>query len=62
MNFGRAIQKNPAYLEIKRIEYAREISRLLGQSRNRLYLDADSLLLNLQKPITQELKMGSAES
>ena len=61
MNFGRAIQKNPAYLEIKRIEYAREIARLLGQGRNKLYLDSDTLLLNLQKPITSELKTGTAE-
>jgi prohibitin 2 len=45
---GRAIQKNAGYVVLKRIETAKEISRILAQGSNRLVLDADSLLLNVK--------------
>ena len=45
--FGKSMQESPAYIDLKRIEAAREISKMLGQSRNKVYLDSDSLLLNL---------------
>jgi hypothetical protein len=41
---------------LRRIEAARDISKLLGQSRNRVYLDSDSLLLNLTQGLDQNLE------
>eukprot|EP00347_Sterkiella_histriomuscorum_P004949 403358465 len=44
---GPAIGKSGAYIQIKRIEAARDIADALAKSRNRAFLDSDSLLLNL---------------
>jgi prohibitin 2 len=44
---GRAIQQNPAFLTLRRIEAAREIAGTVAASANRVFLSADSLLLNL---------------
>ena len=44
---GESLMTNTAYLDIKRLEVAKEIARIMGQTRNTIYLDADSLLLNL---------------
>lgn len=44
---GPAIGKSGAYIQIKRIEASRDIADALAKSRNRAYLDSDSLLLNL---------------
>jgi len=46
---GRAVQKNAGYVALKRIETAKEISRILAQGSNRLVLDADALLLNVKE-------------
>lgn len=54
--FGQAMSSNPAYIDLKRIEAAREISKLLGQSRNKVYLDSDSLLLNLTVGLDRNLE------
>lgn len=54
--FGQAMQESPAYIDLKRIEAAREIASNLGQSRNRVYLDSDSLLLNLTSGLDQNLE------
>merc|ERR1712039_379641 len=45
---GDAIKANPGFIELRRIEKAKEISQLLSKSSNRMVLSADSLLLNLQ--------------
>ena len=58
-NFGKAIEGNPAYIDLKRIEAARDIARMLGQSRNKVYLDSDTLLLNLTKSVDNMLVTGS---
>jgi len=44
---GRAIRHNPGYLELQRIDTAREISQTMSRSANKVYLDADALMLNL---------------
>ena len=41
------MKKSPAYIELERISAAKEISQLMGRSRNRLFLEADTLLMNL---------------
>lgn len=44
---GEAIQKNPAFLDLRRIEAARDISHIVAAGANRIFLNSDSLLLNL---------------
>mmetsp|Transcript_4376 Transcript_4376/g.12278 ORF Transcript_4376/g.12278 Transcript_4376/m.12278 type:complete len:288 (+) Transcript_4376:133-996(+) len=44
---GQAIQSNPAYLALKKIDAAREISATVANASNRVFLNTDSLLLNL---------------
>ena len=48
---------NPAYIELKRIEAARKIAETLSVSRNRAFLDSDTLLLNLIGPLNQKLSI-----
>jgi len=47
MLIGQAVQQNPAFLTLRKIEAAREIASTVSASANRVYLSADSLLLNL---------------
>jgi len=46
---------NPAYIELKRIEAARKIADQLATSRNRAFIDSDTLLLNITGPLSQKL-------
>jgi prohibitin 2 len=54
--FGKVMASNPAYIDLRRIEAAREIATKLGGSRNKVYLDSDSLLLNLTSGLDQNLE------
>lgn len=53
---GPAIGKAGAYIQVKRIEAARDIADSLSKSRNRAYLDSDSLLLNLTASFDSNLE------
>jgi prohibitin 2 len=44
---GRALKVNPGFIELRRLEAAREIAETMARSQNKVYLNADSLLLNL---------------
>lgn len=44
---GEAISKNPAYLKLRRIRAAQNIAKTMSQAQNKIYLDANSLMLNL---------------
>lgn len=44
---GEAISKNPGYLKLKKIRAAQNIARTVAQSKNRVYLDASSLIMNI---------------
>jgi len=44
---GDAIRNNPGFVELRRIEKAKDISALLAKSSNRMVLSTDSLLMNL---------------
>ncbi|GJM97206.1 hypothetical protein PR202_ga14115 [Eleusine coracana subsp. coracana] len=46
---GQAIANNPAFLALRQIEAAREISHTMASSNNRVYLDSSDLLLGLQQ-------------
>jgi prohibitin 2 len=43
---GKAIQHNPAFIQLRRIETAREVANIIAGSSNKIYLSADTLQLN----------------
>ncbi|KAH7533152.1 hypothetical protein FEM48_Zijuj04G0100000 [Ziziphus jujuba var. spinosa] len=45
---GQAIAQNPAFTALRKIEAAREIAQTISNSSNKVYLNSDDLLLNLQ--------------
>lgn len=44
---GDAIRENPGFIELRKIQVAKDISVLLAKSSNRMVLSTESLLLNL---------------
>ena len=54
--YGKQLKKSTAFIDIKRIEAAREIAKNLGRTTNRVYLDSDSLLLNLTAGYDENLE------
>ena len=44
---GEAIKNNPGFIKLRRIEAARDIAGVISRSQNRVYLNSDSLLLDL---------------
>merc|ERR1712071_273998 len=44
---GEACSKNPAYLKLMKISVAKEISKTMSRSGNRMFLDNDQLMLNV---------------
>ena len=43
---GGAIKHNPAFLQLRRIDAAREVASTVQGMQGKVYLDADNLLLN----------------
>lgn len=41
------MKKNPGFMKLRRIDAARDIADIVSKSGNKIYLNADSLLLNL---------------
>lgn len=59
---GDAIKANPGFIELRRIQVAKEISTLLAKSSNRMVLSTDSLLLNLMgKDVGEKAAAGIAQ-
>jgi len=52
---GAAIQDNPGFIQLRKLEAAREIAGTLSKSSNRLFLDGGSLLLDVQQRDTLNL-------
>ncbi|CAN6555574.1 hypothetical protein ACFX13_002639 [Malus domestica] len=46
---GEAIANNPAFITLRKIEAAREIAHTISNSANKVFLNSDDLLLNLQE-------------
>ena len=44
---GHAVRQNPGFMKLRRIDAARDIADIVANSGNKVYLNADSLLLNL---------------
>jgi len=44
---GKAVSANPGYIELRQLDAAKEISRVVGSSNAKVFLDSNSLLLNV---------------
>lgn len=44
---SKSMKDNPGFIELRRLDTAKEIAGNIARSRNQVYLNADSLLLNL---------------
>ncbi|KAL0479518.1 prohibitin [Acrasis kona] len=51
---GDALKGKSGFLELRRIEASKEISEVVAKSGNKVYLNSDSLLLNLTEPLKKE--------
>lgn len=51
---GEAINNNPAFVQLRRLDAAKEIATVISRSANKVYLNSDSLLLNLLHDSTQK--------
>ncbi|WCJ27106.1 prohibitin 2 [Euphorbia peplus] len=45
---GQALANNTSFLDLRKIEAAREIAKVISNSSNKVYLDSKDLLLNIQ--------------
>eukprot|EP00182_Erythrolobus_australicus_P004985 CAMPEP_0185829876 /NCGR_PEP_ID=MMETSP1353-20130828/500_1 /TAXON_ID=1077150 /ORGANISM="Erythrolobus australicus, Strain CCMP3124" /LENGTH=294 /DNA_ID=CAMNT_0028527713 /DNA_START=44 /DNA_END=928 /DNA_ORIENTATION=+ len=62
---GEAMQSNPGFVQLRRIEAAREIAATMARSNNRIFLNSGSLQLNLSPDADAHLEddlIGSAAS
>lgn len=48
-NLGDAIGKNPGYLKLRKLEASKHIARTIAASQNRVYLNAGTLMLNINE-------------
>ncbi len=46
---GKAIMNNPGFLQLRKIENAREIASIVANAKNRVFLSAETLLLNINE-------------
>ena len=58
---GKAIANNPGFIELRKIDAARAVASTVAKSQNKVYLDADSLMLNLmdEASVARVIKQGS---
>jgi prohibitin 2 len=54
--YGLSLAQNPAFIELKRIEASKDISDILARSRNRAFLEADTLMVNLTASFDENLE------
>jgi len=52
---GDAVRDNPGFIELRKLEAAREIAGTVSKSSNRVFLDTQSLLLNVQDKASVDL-------
>lgn len=49
---GLAAAQNPGFVQLRRLDAAKEVATTLAESANTIYLPAETLMLNLQTPAT----------
>lgn len=55
---GQSVKKNPGFMKLRRIDAARDIADIVARSGNKVYLNADSLLLNLLGDADDKFEKG----
>merc|ERR1712183_2813 len=58
---GNAVKKNPGFIKLRRIDAAKDIADIVSKSGNKIYLNADSLLLNLLGDADEKVSKFSEE-
>lgn len=58
--YGKSLRENPAFIELRRIEASKDIADILARSRNRIFLEADTLMLNLTGTFNANLERTSS--
>jgi len=51
---GEALRSNPGFIQLRRFEAAKHISQVLAKSKNKVYLNAEALLLNVDDQATKK--------
>lgn len=58
---GKAIANNPGFLELRKIDAARTVASTVSKSANRVFLDSNSLMLNLMgESPKKEIEKGTS--
>ena len=60
--YGNALTQNPAFIELRRIEASKDIADILSTSRNRVFLESDTLMLNLTGSFNANLEKTKADT
>jgi len=55
---GSSVKRNPGFMKLRRIDAARDIADIVSRSGNKIYLNADSLLLNLLGDADEKFEKG----
>jgi prohibitin 2 len=58
---GDAVRDNPGFIELRKLEAARDIASTVSNSNNRVFLDSHSLMLNVQDKSKVDLGKKMAE-
>jgi len=55
---GRAIANNPGFVELRKIDAARTVATTMSRSANRVFLDSNTLMLNLMGDLKEAKKVS----
>jgi prohibitin 2 len=47
---GDAVRNSPGFLELRKLDAAREIAQVISNSNNKVFVDSNTLLLNVAAP------------
>jgi prohibitin 2 len=60
---GEAVKREPGYLELRRLDAAKQIAETVAKGPNKVYLDSDGLLLNMKKtPLDADQRAANGSS
>lgn len=58
--FGESMSRSPVFLELKRIEAAAKIAGIVARGQNRVFLESDTLMMNLTAGFNNNLERKTA--
>lgn len=58
--YGDSLKQNPAFIELRRIEASKDIADILARSRNKIFLEADTLMMNITGAFNENLERTNA--